>query len=1209
MKKGIIILIGFLLVFFLIGVIFADDVPSTSNSSLGGGNGVTAIPVIKCGDTITQDTVLTEDLLNCSGGGLIIGTDNITLNCNNHLINKKKRDFGDYNSSQGIYLNNKQDVILKNCFINQFTVGIFIEKGNNCVIQNNTINALGEVVLGGGIYITGNNNLIKENRVYNVNHQGIDIEGNTSNNTVLGNIIECDGNCNGIFLYQTISSVVSNNSVSNSGTGISAWGYECFNNTFHNNKVFNSTNGFTIASDNNIISENKIFNNERGIYFLTALNNTLIMNEVYNNVFGIVFYPNYTQGNFITNNFIHNNQYGIISHISKDNIFYNNSIIDNRAGMIFEGCSNNYFYNNFISNNDFGGISFSQSYNNTVLNNYFYTYGISDENYSLNIYCINNTDNHYFNGAAGPKCGGFEQGIKCGDTITQDTVLTEDLLNCDTWRPGIIIGASNITLDCNGHKIEGVGSCEQCSGIIGMFEYNITIKNCILSNWAYAINFNEDTKSSDMNIVNNTFINCSTGIVTIGKNNKIINNYFYNIGVGIFLAFTSVNYANNSWYNCPSENNLVSGNIILNASYAGIMLWDKSINNNIANNMIYNSNKGIWLTSGSINNQITSNSLFSSYLLVDLLAKNNIIIQNNMYKKGISDPNISQNIYCINGTGNYYFDGATGPICEIINAANFSISTTTPADLTKSITDTSFLITPNLQTGQVVNIAVTLPQQISDGINTITINPPYTIGFNNVLNAQTQGPVVVSYTILPSNFNIGIFTTNAIINATDTTNSSNTLSQTVPIIFISDFCTIGENGTDLSITRIDINNNDGDDIEWKPLDTISLKVEISNDGSTSLKNVYIELGLFDSSGKNIIGSMDNLANKKISIGTINNGKYISKTFRFNVPLDFQDEDYKLVVKAYSDSNRGQVEICTAHSSDLDNIYYQTIQGFREVNPNMSTNFLLINNLSSRIYNTRRLNLNINSNNNLNKLVLIDNGRLLTLCSNCKFYNKLMSFSDGRHNLTFRGILPNGQTIYNQTFFLVDSKDPQISTTKPQNRRYTNGSDFYIKYTEDNCQSLKILLNGQETLSNPCNSGRNVEKTLAINISSFNGQEVEYKFIVNDIANNTDESRPVKVFVDTTSPIINNPNNFWSKDVKNPKYINFNISITELNLDSVQYLDTSDGAKAKWNTLCTRLNKNNECIAKKSFKTGIHNLTIRVLDKSGNSIQKNINFSI
>src|SRR3954447_4804674 len=46
--------------------------------------------------------------------------------------------------------------------------------------------------------------------------------------------------------------------------------------------------------------------------------------------------------------------------------------------------------------------------------------------------------------------------VSCGDTITADTTLHHDLVNCP--NNGIIIGADDITLDLNGHTIDGDGT-------------------------------------------------------------------------------------------------------------------------------------------------------------------------------------------------------------------------------------------------------------------------------------------------------------------------------------------------------------------------------------------------------------------------------------------------------------------------------------------------------------------------------------------------------------------------------------------------------------------------------------------------------------------------------------------------------------------------------------------------------------------------------
>jgi parallel beta-helix repeat protein len=54
--------------------------------------------------------------------------------------------------------------------------------------------------------------------------------------------------------------------------------------------------------------------------------------------------------------------------------------------------------------------------------------------------------------------------VSCGDIITADTTLDSDLVNCP--NNGIVIGADNITLDLNGHMIDGDGELiEDCAEI------------------------------------------------------------------------------------------------------------------------------------------------------------------------------------------------------------------------------------------------------------------------------------------------------------------------------------------------------------------------------------------------------------------------------------------------------------------------------------------------------------------------------------------------------------------------------------------------------------------------------------------------------------------------------------------------------------------------------------------------------------------------
>ena len=58
-------------------------------------------------------------------------------------------------------------------------------------------------------------------------------------------------------------------------------------------------------------------------------------------------------------------------------------------------------------------------------------------------------------GALVSTAGAATSQVSCGDTITTDTNLDSDLVDCPNH--GIVIGADNITLDLNGHTIDGDG--------------------------------------------------------------------------------------------------------------------------------------------------------------------------------------------------------------------------------------------------------------------------------------------------------------------------------------------------------------------------------------------------------------------------------------------------------------------------------------------------------------------------------------------------------------------------------------------------------------------------------------------------------------------------------------------------------------------------------------------------------------------------------
>ncbi|MCX6749001.1 MAG: right-handed parallel beta-helix repeat-containing protein [Candidatus Pacearchaeota archaeon] len=317
------------------------------------------------------------------------------------------------------------------------------------------------------------------------------------------------------------------------------------------------------------------------------------------------------------------------------------------------------------------------------------------------------------------------------------------------------------------------------------------------------------------------------------------------------------------------------------------------------------------------------------------------------------------------------------------------------------------------------------------------------------------------------------------------------------------------------------------------------------------------------------------------------------------------------VKYYIDSNYASCCAITNVDSDCSikgSIYQNVTETSTDgctTPPNVTANSLLLVNPVEGIYSERSIMFNLSSQDKFTKLIYTDNGgRESSLCTNCNKYTQKKSLSDGNHVLLFRGILPNGKNVTNQTELFVDSKDPQISTIKPQSRRYTNGSDFYIKYTEDNCRLLNLTVKRNQSIivnSGNCSNGRNVEKFISQDISSFDGQEVEYQFIITDVAGNRDESRLTRIRVDTTAPQIIQFTN-WT--IGNYEY--FNMTINELNFNKVEYYDNTE-SRPSWRSMCTSL-KNGNCYKKVYFRDGNHNLNIRITDDAGNAVFRNVAFT-
>ena len=236
--------------------------------------------------------------------------------------------------------------------------------------------------------------------------------------------------------------------------------------------------------------------------------------------------------------------------------------------------------------------------------------------------------------------------------------------------------------------------------------------------------------------------------------------------------------------------------------------------------------------------------------------------------------------------------------------------------------------------------------------------------------------------------------------------------------------------------------------------------------------------------------------------------------------------------------------------------------------------------------------------------ILDDGEWKRLCTNCNDYTREVYFGQGYHDIIIRATDSCGNSKTEQVKFLVDSIKPKLYSTLPRKNAVINGSEFFVRYNEDNCKNITLtygnFVSGYQTkpLLN-CSGGRKQNWTISVDLTIYDGELMQYWFNLSDVAS-TVGSRITEVTADTTSPIltVNSPLN-----VTYGRNVRFDLNVTEKT--RIQYLDLSL-LDSRWRSL----QSNNDIYNRtKSFSRGNHNILIRAVDKAGNSDTEQVNFEV
>ena len=166
---------------------------------------ISGINALICGDSVVSNTIMNGNISGCLWG-VSIESDNITFDCNGYSVN------GYSWTGIGIYsLNNRNNIIIKNCNIHGFSQGIRFEDGSNITLINDTLYNNTD-----GCIMKGSNNTFINNTFYDNYYSGLHIEG--TDNLITNN--QFWYNTYGLYFYGGFNNLISGNNLSYNNIGI-----------------------------------------------------------------------------------------------------------------------------------------------------------------------------------------------------------------------------------------------------------------------------------------------------------------------------------------------------------------------------------------------------------------------------------------------------------------------------------------------------------------------------------------------------------------------------------------------------------------------------------------------------------------------------------------------------------------------------------------------------------------------------------------------------------------------------------------------------------------------------------------------------------------------------------------------------------------------------------------------------------------------------
>ena len=256
--------------------------------------------------------------------------------------------------------------------------------------------------------------------------------------------------------------------------------------------------------------------------------------------------------------------------------------------------------------------------------------------------------------------------VTCGQVITQSTTLANDLHNCHT--DGLVIGADNVTLDLNGHTIDGDGTSENV-GIAAFANDNVTIRNGVVQQFVEGVGFGHASNDSlsDVTLTSHrhvgVFADTVRGLTVQRVTASLIDfpGIFATRSSGVRITGNTVRRSGGGIALGDTTGSSVTGNQLSRIGCIGIQVFGASAYNVVdGNTATAGGCEALVLDDGASHNVVTRNTFTGNDGGVGLVrADANLITGNVMrdnhfsglYLFGSSDNRVDSNVLTGNGEG------------------------------------------------------------------------------------------------------------------------------------------------------------------------------------------------------------------------------------------------------------------------------------------------------------------------------------------------------------------------------------------------------------------------------------------------------------------------------------------------------------------------------------------------------------------------------